>query len=243
MAHVSDLWGDYLNGVRNPVWSDKYEAYRRFVNPTEDAYERQWCGRCQEYAGNDHGMIGPQLICDTDCYDGRLRDPTMFRRYWERLLNMEPSDLIPCTWCGFSATAMCESCDRTNGPASALCLHCENELSACRLCWATSYVKQQRKPTFTDCVIQKRNNNVKCSTCAKRPATQRCAGCGTIPYCSPECQSDDWEHHKSVCKMLRKGCKVFCIYEWQQQAKNECLAWAVEHGERERYYKCFGNGE
>ena len=167
----------------------------------------------------------------------------MFRRYWERILDITPSDLIPCTWCGFSATAMCESCDRTNGPASALCRRCENELSACRLCWAITYVKRQRKPTFTDCVIHRRINNVKCSTCAERPATLQCAGCGTIPYCSAECQSGDWKHLKSVCKMLRKGCEVFCIYEWQQQAKNECLAWAVEYGERERYYKCFGKGE
>ena len=155
MANLSDLWEIHLGGVRHPVWSDNYDAYRRFVDPTEDAYERPWCRLCTAYAGNNHGMLGPELICDADCYDGRLRDSTMFRRYWERILDITPSDIIPCTWCGFSATAMCESCDRTNGPASALCLHCENELSACRLCWATNYVKKQRKPTFPACVVKK----------------------------------------------------------------------------------------
>ena len=243
MANLSDLWEIHLGNVRHPVWSDKYDAYRRFVDPTEDAYERPWCRRCQAYAGNDHGMIGPQLICDTDCYDGRLRDPTMFRRYWERILDITPSDIIPCTWCGFSATAMCESCDRTHGPASALCLRCENEMAACRLCWATNYVKDRHKPTVPDWIANQRNDSVKCSTCGKRPAKKRCAGCGTIPYCSAVCQRKDWKHHKSVCKMLRKGCKVFCLYKWHQPVKRECRAWAKEYGERERYYKCFGRGE
>ena len=242
MAHVSDLWGDYLNSVRNPVWSDIYEAYRPFVSPTEDAYERQWCGRCEKYAGNENGMVGPVWICDTDCYDGRLGDSVMFRRYWERQLDMEQTELIPCTWCGFRSSTMCGSCNPTNGPASALCRRCENEQSACRLCWAITYVKRQSKPILPDCVIHRRTNSVTCSTCAG-PATLQCAGCGTIPYCSAVCQRKDWKHHKSVCKMLRKGCKVFCLYKWHQPVKKECREWAIEYGERERYYKCFGRGE
>ena len=231
--------------MRRPVWTDIYDAYRRFVDPTEDAYERPWCGLCAEYAGNHRGFngLGPASICDADCYDGGLRDSTMFRRYWAQILDRTPSNTVPCTWCGFRAAAWCESCDRSQGPASALCLRCENELAACRLCCATNYVKNRDKPKVQNWIANQRKQCVNCSWCGTKPATQRCARCMTIPYCSRLCQKGDWPQHKNVCNMLRNGCEVFCTYEWQQRAKEACLAWAVARGEQERYYKCFGQSE
>ncbi|KAJ7094921.1 hypothetical protein C8R44DRAFT_645100 [Mycena epipterygia] len=58
-----------------------------------------------------------------------------------------------------------------------------------------------------------------CASC-RIPASLRCAGCRDAPeyepgdainiaYCSAECQSSDWEVHKSRCATLRKRRKLF----------------------------------
>ena len=54
MVTLSDICAispEHLSGMRRPVWTDIYDAYRRFVDPTEDAYERPWCRLCTAYAG------------------------------------------------------------------------------------------------------------------------------------------------------------------------------------------------
>ena len=37
-----------------------------------------------------------------------------------------------------------------------------------------------------------------CVVCSS-PATQRCAGCYSVAYCSPACQKQDWPLHKAAC--------------------------------------------
>ena len=37
-----------------------------------------------------------------------------------------------------------------------------------------------------------------CAVCSS-PATQRCAGCYSVAYCSPACQKQDWPLHKPAC--------------------------------------------
>ena len=39
----------------------------------------------------------------------------------------------------------------------------------------------------------------KCSFCGKEGKQKKCSVC-RIPYCSPECQKEDWKNHKTLCK-------------------------------------------
>lgn len=44
-----------------------------------------------------------------------------------------------------------------------------------------------------------------CSNCGKDDEeTQRCTGCRKVYYCSKQCQRTHWEHHKAVCKSIKK---------------------------------------
>ena len=35
--------------------------------------------------------------------------------------------------------------------------------------------------------------------------TKKCSGCGLVRYCNRECQSSDWNTHKSFCKLMKSG--------------------------------------
>lgn len=41
-----------------------------------------------------------------------------------------------------------------------------------------------------------------CDVCGK-PASKRCAGCGSALYCSRACQKSAWRNHKSLCSILK----------------------------------------
>lgn len=41
-----------------------------------------------------------------------------------------------------------------------------------------------------------------CDVCGK-PASNRCAGCGSALYCSRACQKSAWRDHKSLCSILK----------------------------------------
>ena len=42
-----------------------------------------------------------------------------------------------------------------------------------------------------------------CDVCGK-PASNRCAGCGSALYCSRVCQKSAWRNHKSLCSILKR---------------------------------------
>ncbi len=45
-------------------------------------------------------------------------------------------------------------------------------------------------------------------TCNRTSANlKRCTGCFYNRYCSPDCQKQDWSHHKSVCDHTCVGCQ------------------------------------
>ena len=49
-------------------------------------------------------------------------------------------------------------------------------------------------------------DNAQCSSFEGEdtPKMQKCAGCGVVRYCSPECQKVDWKAgHKAECKRMR----------------------------------------
>ena len=60
--------------------------------------------------------------------------------------------------------------------------------------------ENERTPTATPTSAKL----VKCGRCkvAERPDKPhlRCSACGVVPYCSPECQKQDWKEHKKACK-------------------------------------------
>eukprot|EP00483_Globobulimina_turgida_P007746 UN07761 len=43
-----------------------------------------------------------------------------------------------------------------------------------------------------------------CSKCGKTDATQICSRCKCTYYCNVDCQRNDWNIHKQICKPLRK---------------------------------------
>ena len=43
-----------------------------------------------------------------------------------------------------------------------------------------------------------------CQVCGAGDA-KRCAGCGTVGYCSKECQREGWKAHKRDCGRRHKG--------------------------------------
>jgi hypothetical protein len=44
-----------------------------------------------------------------------------------------------------------------------------------------------------------------CAKCGELyPNMKRCSGCTFVKYCDNECQHNDWDHHKKICKHLQK---------------------------------------
>lgn len=46
-----------------------------------------------------------------------------------------------------------------------------------------------------------------CFACSKVSASQRCTACKFVPYCSRDCQKQDWHQHKLICKRLQTFCQ------------------------------------
>ena len=237
------------NRMRRPLWTSIYARWSA-MNEVDD-YERAWCGWCtarsklvstSPEAGLCDEVMETVSLCHKSCYEGRLLDSRMYRPYWRRVLGGTPETTIPCSWCGFGSGTWCESCDRSVGPASALCVRCDNRLVACRLCWAKNYVRGQGPPKVPLDAARRLSGNTICVKCKTSRAGKRCGSCKTMPYCSRNCQRLDWNRHKPVCAMLCNGNEVFCVYEWQQRHVEACLTWAVARGGDGlvRFYRCFG---
>lgn len=66
--------------------------------------------------------------------------------------------------------------------------------------WLHAVVKNPRPPCPT--LIPR------CSVCFKptppREKPKKCAGCRWIPYCSRECQRQDWPSHRAICGEIRQ---------------------------------------
>jgi hypothetical protein len=102
----------------------------------------------------------------------------------------------------------CEKCDRAV-PAEefAVCARCD--FSAwCRKCAAKAHSAKRcvaflsLKAAFVTPYLRGGVNT--CANCYKAAATQRCARCRTVAYCSKDCQRADWDLHRSECAAIIK---------------------------------------
>lgn len=57
-----------------------------------------------------------------------------------------------------------------------------------------------------------------CVLCRK-PTTKKCRNCKIVYYCNKECQTQDWIHHKHICK---KTLPEFCNAIYQMHLTNKC---------------------
>jgi endogenous inhibitor of DNA gyrase (YacG/DUF329 family) len=49
---------------------------------------------------------------------------------------------------------------------------------------------------------------IHCAVCGKAAAQEEklrvCSGCKVVPYCSKQCQMDDWKLHKQACQAMKR---------------------------------------
>lgn len=62
----------------------------------------------------------------------------------------------------------------------------------------------------------------RCDKCQRDLATQVCGQCKKIRYCSRECQTSDWSHHKAICLVYARMKRVDV---WQDMMSK----WRKEH--------------
>ena len=127
---------------------------------------------------------------------------------------------------------------------TALCRRCDDNLVACRLCWADNYVRAKGRVRAPVDAARPYAGVRVCGNC-NSPATTRCGGCKTVAYCSTTCQVEDWHRHKPVCAMVRGAVPVFWIYDWHKLRVEKLRDWALMDGAEAaaRFYRCFGGGD
>ena len=239
--------------MREPVWTGYGNAANAAIVDAVFNGRRGWCGYCTKMSrpicvnrcatmipGQDwcRWCMGVQKsFCAVDCYRERLLNSLSYVGFYARMQASCPE--TRCSWCSEGAGSWCESCRRDRGPATALCLRCDDTLLACRLCWAENYVRETDRVGLP-CVSRKVGSRV-CAGCGGSPAVMLCSGCETVAYCSLACQSQEGEHHKPVCAMLRDAIPVLWVYEWQQHRVDDlrCEVAMAGPGALTRFYDCF----
>ena len=248
-----------LLAMREPLWTGCGIAARAAMVNALFNGRRRWCGGCVQnmakvcrnhcatmVPGRDWcgSCVGEQKgFCAVDCYRERLLDRLSYVGFYEAVLNGAPEN--PCSWCSRGAGSWCESCDRNLGPAAALCHRCDDTLLACRLCWASNYVRECGRVRAPRDAARRYAGSRVCGRCGATcvSASMLCGGCKTVAYCSLVCQRRDWKGHKPVCAMLQNAIPVFWVYEWQTDIVEELRDWTVTAGPKTvaRFYECFGN--
>lgn len=55
-----------------------------------------------------------------------------------------------------------------------------------------------------------KTNNM-CAACKKPTPKARCSGCHLYYYCNTSCSAEDWQKHKSECKLLKESVLFFAL--------------------------------
>lgn len=247
-----------LMRMRMPVWlppsilPDIEDHSSASIMPVWRSYGYGFCEGCDSPVcevcvmngpGDCCGLCdtSPPLLCSMTCWDGRTMNSRHYRSYVQTVVTTLDLPCLPCSWCGKGTETWCANCDRTMGPATALCHYCDQSMSACRLCWAVNYIKQRGPPRPPAALRALRRATRVCTLCRQSPATKRCGGCDNMPYCSKACQKTHWKLHKRLCAMLRGPIAVFWIYEWQFARVASCWKWALRKDDeaRIRFQSCF----
>ena len=252
MVPISD---EQLLLMRAPVWTNYGDAARTAMIGARFIGGREWCGSCKSInrlvcvdgcatmiGRNDwcRGCVGvPKMFCGVSCYGERLLGSMSYVAFYERVLALCAES--PCSWCAMGAGSWCESCDRSMGPANSLCNRCDDNLKACRLCYADNYVRKAGRVRVPPDAA--RQDSRVCAHCGLSALQmQQCGSCKIVNYCSTDCQAQDWNHHKPVCSMLRKAIPVYWVYPWHAPIVDILRNYANMAGNRAltRFYACFG---
>jgi len=210
-------------------------------NMIDETYENPgWCGMCDS-------RVLP--LCDAACYGQRLISAFYQRLYANLVVSGCPETL--CTWCSRGAGDWCETCDRTEGPASAICRRCESTLMVCRICRAESYVEGRGSPRRPRDASRRYRRHPRdgrgvvetCAVCYTDGIMQKCAGCRTVHYCGVVCERADWRIHKPICRMLQGPISVNFIYPWHRARVRRIRAAASILGAEAmvRFESCFSD--
>ena len=255
---VVPISAEELLMMRAPVWTTYGEAAHTAVTTARFIGERAWCGSCMSHTRlvcvdgcatmiekNTwcRGCVGvPKEFCGVSCWRERLLSSMSYVAFYDRVLELGAEQLEtmnPCSWCAMGAGSWCESCDRSMGPANSLCNRCDDNLKACRLCYADNYVRKAGRVRVPPDAA--RQDSRVCAHCGLS-ARMKCGSCKVVNYCSTDCQAQDWNHHKPVCSMLRKAIPVYWVYRWHAPIVDILRNYANMAGNRAltRFYACFG---
>ncbi|KAF9022689.1 hypothetical protein BDZ89DRAFT_1070501 [Hymenopellis radicata] len=83
------------------------------------------------------------------------------------------------------------------------------------------------KDVFRDCSL---------STCGNLGARRACTGCRQVLYCSPQCQKNDWQTHRTKCSTYAKKFARKQDRGWELLIIESMLLYEVKKGDRKEWY-------